>query len=1069
MKYSAKRVIFAILIPAALITGLVVGAWLFRAETLSQMNALKERLLFQPGAEQGDILESTESALFDVLENYAERLAQANPDEAERKLNEINASAKDVGFSYIALVGRDAMLLTDENEKIDISGTEFWKAVTEGQPQLSTIQLGNRLRFAFAVPYTKDGENDGAVIGFCTDEGFARIITPDGDDGSPASAVFTSSGRIIAETGDVRSFKGASNIYSFFDILAAENAASAEDAADAKADVTAGQKGSIAPVGDTGLYYAYQPLESGGWYILNLISGEYLEAEMAAGRTLNQFPTSALVLIAILLVISIVIPARKRVIELREGYQKYTEARTIDSLTGLLNKPGFETEVGKALGELAAGRVCALVSFQVVSFRTYNELYGYEAGDALLKAIAEIAKEHKNAADVVARLYSDHFAWFIAGDSSEEIFNTLRDSAKGARMTELPFFLCAGIYFIGDRGMAVPDMLDKASVAKDTIKFNYSTGIAIFDESMLECRLQDAQMVGSMMKGLQDGEFVEYYQPKYNLFKETVTGAEALVRWKKPDGELIAPNRFIELFERNGFIRKLDFYIFERVCAFLASSAQAERKVLPVSVNFSRVHMHDLHFPQRLYNIAQKYGVDPKNLEIELTESAYIMDTKDQSRIIDKIHEYGFSVAIDDFGSGFSALNMLKDFDVDTLKIDTKFLEGFERGGKVGTVVTSVMRMAKWLGIPVVAEGVETREQIDFLRSIGCEMIQGFYYSRPIPREEYEKLLDTSASERFAGEKPVAITLSSINSILGGDSLINSLLDGILGGFGIYEFSGDRLEAIRVNHAYYEMMGYPDAAAFREHSLNVLTQVYQPDLDKMLEACRKVVQTGTVQKQTARRYRYDGILVQFELIIKHIGGTEGRPLICMTFIDSTESMLAVKKSELGKYCDALNAVFDEIFEFDYLADTLCRLSRDHVKQNEGTRKLGEAEKKWLENTIYPEDMARIKHFISLARTEKLEFPFSADYRVIKNGEIRWVTATMVSIASGCYLLCQLDVTQKKQFELLMETLKGMYGTSDFDFISGALSGSAVKDLIRRKMQTEGKDGLSALITVGLDD
>jgi len=1069
VEYSAKRVIFAILIPAALITGLVVGVLLFRAETLSQMNALKERLLFQPGAEQSDILESAASTRFDVLENYTERLAQARPDEAARILSEINASAKDVGFSYIALIGRDGRLLTDKNETVDISGLEFWKAVVGGHPQICIIGLSDRLRFAFAVPFTKDGENNGAVIGFFSREESSTVITPDGDDGSPASAVFDSSGSIIVETGDVRSFKGASNIYDFFNMLASENAIATKDADAVEAAVRAGQRGSIAPAGDMGLYYAYQPLGSGGWYIVNSVSKEYLETEIAASRILDPFWTSVLVLIAVLLIVSIVIPARKRLIELREGYRKYTEACTIDSLTGLLNKPGFETEVGRALVELPAERVCALISFEVVSFRTYNELYGYEAGDTLLKTIAEIAKKAKNDGDVTARLYSDHFAWFIIGADSEEILSTLREAVKAAKMTELPFFLCAGLYFIGDRSMPVHDMLDKASVAKDTIKLNYSTGIAVYDESMLECRLQDAQMVGGMMKGLQDGEFVEYYQPKYNVLTETVTGAEALVRWKKPDGELIAPNRFIELFERNGFIRKMDFYIFERVCAFLASSMEAGKKVLPVSVNFSRVHMHDLHFPQRLSNLAQKYGVEPKNLEIELTESAFIMDTNNQNKIIDKLHEYGFTIAIDDFGSGFSSLNMLKDFDVDTLKIDTKFLEGFERGGKVGTVVTSVIRMAKWIGIPVVAEGVETREQVDFLRSLGCEMIQGFYYSRPIPRDEYEKLLDTNVSARFVGEKPDTLTLGGINAALGGDSLVNSLLDGILGGFGIYELSGDRLEAIRVNRAYYEMMGYPDAAAFREHSLNVLTQAYPPDVKALLETCRRAVKTGEVQNQTSRRYKFNGTLIQCDLLIKHIGGTERSPFICITFIDTTKRLLIDRESELDKFCNALYAIFDDIFEFNYMENTFRRLSRNHVKQSEGTTSLSEAEVNWLENIIYPEDRARIRHYIALARNEKLEFPFNADYRVIKNGEIRWVTATMVSIAAGCYLLCQLDVTQKKQFELLMETLKGMYGASDFDFVSGVLSGTAVKDLIRKKMQTEGRDGLSALIVVGLDD
>jgi PAS domain-containing protein len=220
---------------------------------------------------------------------------------------------------------------------------------------------------------------------------------------------------------------------------------------------------------------------------------------------------------------------------------------------------------------------------------------------------------------------------------------------------------------------------------------------------------------------------------------------------------------------------------------------------------------------------------------------------------------------------------------VDTLKIDTKFLEGFEHGGKVGTVVTSVIRMAKWLGLPVVAEGVETREQVDFLRSLGCEMIQGFFYSTPLPREEYENLLEQQNSIYPLRGKPTLLTINRINEIMGGDNLITSLLDGILGGFAIYELDRDRLEVIRVNRAYYDLMGYPDASAFSGHSRNVITQVHPEDAEKLIEACVLADRTGEVQRLSIRRYRYDGMLISLDCQVKHIGGTSEKPIICMVF------------------------------------------------------------------------------------------------------------------------------------------------------------------------------------------
>lgn len=483
------------------------------------------------------------------------------------------------------------------------------------------------------------------------------------------------------------------------------------------------------------------------------------------------------------------------------------------------------------------------------------------------------------------------------------------------------------------------------------------------------------------------------------------------------------------------------------------AATQAEGKpVLPISVNFSRVHLHDFNFPQRLLALTKKYGVDPKKIEIELTETAFALNAKEQYNAVNKLHEYGFTVAIDDFGSGFSSLNMLKDFDFDILKIDMKFLEDFELGGKVGTVLTSVIRLAKWLGIPVVAEGVETKEQLDFLRSLGCEMIQGYVYSRPLSRGEYEILLDQKDSISILKEKPMVVATSNMNALLGGDGTINSILDGILGGFGIYEFTGKALEAIRVNRAYYDTMGYPDAVSFRAHSLNVLTQVYPSDVKKMLDACNMAVETGTVQKISARRYLYNGTLCRFDCLVKYIGGAKDRPFLCITFIDATERLRVDREKELSKYCDALHGIFDEIFEFDYKTDTLCLLSREHVKRHEEPRKLKEAERNWAENIIHPDDREKMEEYILLARADEIKLPFSADYRIIRNGEIRWISASVVSIAGGSYLLCKLDITQKKQMEILFENMEALQYNADQGVIPDVFNNSEAENSpTKRKM------------------
>lgn len=807
----------------------------------------------------------------------------------------------------------------------------------------------------------------------------------------------------------------------------------------------------------------------GGWPVLTAVGGAHLNNESASEQRPDQsFLLIAGFLAALLLVFSIY-STRKRRPAMGRAHTKDVMVGMIDSLTGLYNEPGFEAAVQKVLQDLPADRTGVIVAFEVVSFRTYKQLYGSEAGQELLRTIAGIVRSFQKGGDVTARFYSDHFVWFSTGKDEEEVFSAFRAATEATRNHEPPFFLCGGIFLIKDRTIPVSEMVDKASVAKDVIKANFGTGIKIYNDSMMELQLQDAEIAGSMMKGLQNSEFIEYYQPKFNTDTETIVGAEALVRWVKPSGEIIAPGRFIGLFERNGFVRRLDFYVFERVCRFIAESRAAGRTVPPVSVNFSRAHMHDQRFPLRLLRIVQKYGLEPSCLEIELTESAFIMDTSQQQRLVDSLREYGFSVAIDDFGSGYSSLNMLKDFEVDTLKIDTKFLEGFERGGKVGTVVTSVIRMAKWLGIPVVAEGVETKEQVDFLRSLGCEMIQGFYYSPPLCRQDYERLLENEGGAYPAPKQSAVLMLSNINAALGGDTLLNALLDGILGGFAIYEFSGDRLEAIRVNRTYYELMGYPDASAFAEHSLNVLGQVYPPDASKLLNACAMSVQTGKVQKVSIRRYRFDGTLVQLDLLVKHIGGTAEKPLICMTFIDATERLFSDRENELNKYCGALYAVFDEIVEFDYCTDSVRLLSRNHEKCSGPVKSLGAEEKYWIEKIIYPEDREKIKHYMVLVKSGKIALPLSVDYRIVKDDKVKWTSASLVALSNGSYLLCKLDITNKKQFDAYMEGLRAACISDDIDKHSGILNASAAKTLISDRMKMSESGQLSALMLIGLDN
>ena len=246
------------------------------------------------------------------------------------------------------------------------------------------------------------------------------------------------------------------------------------------------------------------------------------------------------------------------------------------------------------------------------------------------------------------------------------------------------------------------------------------------------------------MKGsLRRGEFLVYLQPKYELMSERIVGAEALVRWLHPQLGFISPARFIPIFEQNGFIYQLDKYVWEKTCQLLKDDIDHGRPVLPISINVSRIDLYSPNIVKVFEELIDKYDIPPKLLELELTESAYVENPQQIIEIAKELQARGFPILMDDFGSGYSSLNMLKDMPVDILKIDLKFLSDTQGDdhGRGGNIMTSVVRMAKWLDVPVIAEGVETQAQVDFLRTIGCECVQGFFYSKPVPIEVYEDLV----------------------------------------------------------------------------------------------------------------------------------------------------------------------------------------------------------------------------------------------------------------------------------------------------------------------------------------
>ncbi|MEG2455526.1 MAG: EAL domain-containing protein, partial [Oscillospiraceae bacterium] len=356
-------------------------------------------------------------------------------------------------------------------------------------------------------------------------------------------------------------------------------------------------------------------------------------------------------------------------------------------------------------------------------------------------------------------------------------------------------------------------------------------------------------ITNEMNFALDHRQFEIYLQPLYNIHTKLPCGAEALVRWMHPQKGIISPGRFIPIFERNGFITKLDYYVWERACQCLHGWIARGLTPLPLSVNVSRVNVYNPNLTETLLELVNRYGLEPALLHLELTESAYTDNPVAMKKVMGQLQRHGFTIVMDDFGSGYSSLSLLKDIELDVLKIDMQFLSKTEVPGRGENIIASVIRMAKWLNIPVVAEGAETAQQVDFLRSVGCDYVQGYFFAKPMPVEDYEALCTQLFRDtQVPIEAPPRYHYDDLFST---GHEMTQLFSNALQAAVIYEFMDDHIEMIRVNEAYYALLGHDDMIA---KAPNVLSLVEEPYRAGILSAFHTCAQTkGTAECEYVRR------------------------------------------------------------------------------------------------------------------------------------------------------------------------------------------------------------------------
>lgn len=431
----------------------------------------------------------------------------------------------------------------------------------------------------------------------------------------------------------------------------------------------------------------------------------------------------------------------------REDITEFSEK---DVLTGGYNRRGFIRITERLLNEVPDRTKYAVLFFNVKNFKAVNELFGVESGDVVLQNIFRTLTHSKLSPVITARVESDHFVCLVENKNLDfEELTSVCDNKFVKDGKCMNWIIRCGIFYVEEKPMKISGMIDRAKLAKRYITDEYVQPYMVYDHSMQVAYIDKAKLAGELQEGIAKEQFKVYYQPVIDTKTGKIASAEALIRWIHPDKGFISPALFIPALEENGHISELDFYVLKKVWQFINDRCENNKFVVPISVNLSWMDFYDEIMMEKILKEMDRFRENGREhmARFEITETSYAAIRENRSGILESLRIKNAKILLDDFGSGFSSFGMLQDYDFDILKIDMSFIRKIGENPKTKSIVHSIIGMAHEIGIKTVAEGVETEEQVSFLRQSGCDYIQGYYYSKPLPEEEFVEFLEKADAE----------------------------------------------------------------------------------------------------------------------------------------------------------------------------------------------------------------------------------------------------------------------------------------------------------------------------------
>lgn len=735
-------------IAALCIAIFVVIASLFMANTISALDGEVNNYIDRAASQKCDIVESAIRNDVNTVKNFA--ACASNYKTTDENL--VIKMIKDLENSCSTI---DAFIIADENGDVitskniskNISAREYYKRAMNGEVYISKAiysEPDEKMVNAIAAPIYGDYKRIvGMVAGICDTRSYNNLIDMSfgGKENDSNGYVLNSDGEVIMSGENaLGDYVPMGDLFFSSDILAGVEESVRNSVKDNFAKV--GGSGIVKSVCKGEKYVAYYSGMSGfdNLHYLLIFKENVVAAEQNHYTMMNILMYAFFVLILIIVITAYIVIVRVSFRRLTKANEEVSRIAYTDSITGYSTWDKFVLDAKSLLRH--EYRRYALVSFDIDKFKAINDMYGHEEGNRVLKLIADTVNRNLQDGETFSRINSDNYYILMLYSSDSDTARRIGSLIQAIEyeITEFVPVLSFGIYRITDNSVSIRRMGDLADIAKRTVKYGDASAYTFYSESMLEKMREEKRIENEMQTALDMHEFCVFYQPKVSLDgKVNLTGAEALVRWIK-DGTVISPGKFIPLFEKNRFIVKLDYYIMDQVCQKIKQWESYYPHLL-ISVNMSRAHLRDPQFVEKLNDICLSHGVSTSSIEIEITESAAYGSLDVLTAVFKQLRDYGFHISIDDFGSGYSSLNMLKDLPADVLKIDRAFLAESNSNKRANDILGYVIRMAGSLGMHTICEGIETDEQAKLLGGLGCEMAQGFYFAKPMPSDSFEEIL----------------------------------------------------------------------------------------------------------------------------------------------------------------------------------------------------------------------------------------------------------------------------------------------------------------------------------------